>query len=119
MSNYALGLDFGTESARAVLVDVAIGETIATAAESFPDGVIDEHLPGSDRPLPPDWALQNSSDWLVALQGLVKAIMAKSKVAPRDIVGIGLDFTACTVLPTTAEGIPLHTLDPYRDQPHA
>ena len=119
MSKYTLGLDFGTESARAVLVDVVTGETSATAVEPYPDGVIDETLPTSDEPLPPDWALQNASDWLTTLEKTITQVLTDSQVKPEEVIGLGIDFTACTVLPTTDSGSPLHTLAAYRDQPHA
>ncbi len=119
MTNYTLGLDFGTESARAVLVDVATGEMVATAVEPFPDGVIDQTLPGSDTPLPPDWALQNTSDWLTTLEATITRVMAESGVAASAVIGLGFDFTACTILPTTGNAIPLHTLDAYSHRPHA
>jgi L-ribulokinase len=119
VSNYALGLDFGTESARAVLVDVATGETVATAPQAYADGVIDEVLPDSDVPLPPDWALQNPGDWLAALEGTIQAVLAESGVIAEQVVGLGLDFTACTVLPTTAGGQPLSADPACRDRPHA
>ncbi|MFQ5855864.1 MAG: ribulokinase, partial [Anaerolineae bacterium] len=118
MNKCALGLDFGTESARAVLVDVVSGEIVATAVEPYPDGVIDEALPDSSVTLAPDWALQNSADWLTTLEATVKAVLAESGAAAQDVVGIGIDFTACTILPT-ATGTPLHTLEAYRDRPHA
>lgn len=119
MARYTLGLDFGTESVRALLVDVATGETVATAVEPYPDGVIDERLPGSNTPLPPDWALQNPSDWLSTMEKTVTTVMRAGSVAPEAVIGIGLDFTACTILPTTADGTPLHTLPAYRSRPHA
>ena len=119
MSKYTLGLDFGTESARTLLVDVATGETLSTAVESYPDGVIDEALPGSDTALPPDWALQNSSDWLTTLETTIIAVMAESGVSKEDVIGLGIDFTACTILPTTADGTPFHEIEEYRNQPHA
>ena len=53
---YTIGIDFGTESGRAVLVDTRDGREVATAVHEYRNGVIDEHLPGSDKPLPPDWA---------------------------------------------------------------
>ena len=67
MSTYSIGLDFGTESVRALLVDVATGEAAATAVEPYTDGVIDERLPGTGQQLPPDWALQNPADWLTGM----------------------------------------------------
>jgi len=118
MRRYALGLDFGTESARAVLVDVASGEVIATAVQAYADGVIDEVLLGSIL-LPRDWALQNPDDWLAALEVTVPAVLAESGVSPEMVVGLGLDFTACTILPTTAEGAPFCAHESYRQRPHA
>ena len=64
MPPYAIGIDFGTESGRAVLVDTANGREVATAVHQYGNGVIDEHLPGSDTPLPPDWALQDPNDYI-------------------------------------------------------
>ncbi len=119
MERYALGLDYGTESARAVLVNVDTGEMRASAVHPYADGVIDATLPGSDRALPPSWALQNPADWLAALEDIVPAVLAESGVSGEAIVGIGLDFTACTVLPTTAEGAPLCLLPGFRHRPHA
>ena len=77
MGAYAIGLDFGTESVRALLVDVASGETRGTAVERYQDGVIDERLPGTGERLPADWALQNPADWLT---GLERTIDRKSVV---------------------------------------
>jgi len=118
-NKYTLGLDFGTESARAILVHVATGETLATAVHAYADGVIDETLPGSDKSLSPDWALQNPTDWLEALQTTISTVLTESGVTPESVVGLGLDFTASTVLPTTANGTPLCSLDAYRERPHA
>jgi L-ribulokinase len=118
-SKYTIGIDFGTASARAVLASVETGEVVATAVHPYADGVIDEALPGGDQPLPPDWALQNPDDWLDAIRVTIPAVLAESGVAAADVIGLGIDFTGCTVLPTTADGTPLCTLDAYRQQPHA
>lgn len=119
MSRFSIGVDFGTESARAVLVDTATGRTAAARVCPYADGVIDERLPHADRPLPPDWALQNPADWVAALEQTVSGVMADSGVAPADVVGLGLDFTACTVLSAAAAGTPLCALPDLRDEPHA
>lgn len=116
---YALGLDFGTLSARAVLVDTATGDVTATAVHAYADGVIDQVLPGEDVALPPDWALQRPGDWLTSMTHATRTVLAESGVAPGAIVGLGIDFTACTVLPTTAGGTPLCEVDRYRTEPHA
>jgi L-ribulokinase len=119
MSTCSIGLDFGTESVRALLVEIATGETIATAVHPYADGVIDERLPGSGERLPPDWALQNPADWLTGLERTIAAVLSQSGIDPGRVVGIGIDFTSCTVLPTTADGTPLCALDTFRGQPHA
>jgi L-ribulokinase len=117
MGTYAIGIDFGTESARAVLVRTTDGALAATATAAYPHGVIDRALPGESWPLPADWALQHPDDWVGVLEGLLRQMAA---AAPADaIAGIGVDFTSCTVLPTTADGVPLCTLPEYRRAPHA
>jgi L-ribulokinase len=119
MPRYAIGLDFGTESVRALLVDISDGSTLATAVDSYPDGVIDERLPGTNRRLPPDWALQNPADWLTGVERTTRAVIASSGVSPDAVAGIGIDFTACTVVPTAADGTPLCEIEGFRTQPHA
>jgi L-ribulokinase len=119
MPRCAIGIDFGTESVRAVLVDVDGGETIATAVSQFRDGVIDARLPGSDVMLPSDWALQNPADWLDGLDATVCAVMATSALPPESVIGLGIDFTSCTILPTKADGTPLCAMPRLREEPHA
>ncbi|MBN1319104.1 MAG: ribulokinase [Anaerolineales bacterium] len=119
MTTYSLGLDFGTESARTILVNNETGDILAVAVHSYGDGVIDEGLPGSSVLLPPDWALQNPSDWMAAIEICIPKVIAESGVDPETIVGVGVDFTACTVLPCRADGTPLCLLDSFRDKPHA
>jgi L-ribulokinase len=121
LSRYAIGVDFGTESGRAVLVDVADGTQLATAVYSYRNGVIDERLPLPDRdvPLPPDWALQDPEDYLRVFQETVPTVLRDSGVDPADVIGLGIDFTACTMLPVTADGTPLAVLPELRANPHA
>lgn len=119
MSRYVVGVDFGTESGRAVLVDVADGREVASAVYPYSNGVIDEALPGTAVRLEPDWALQDPQDYIATFQNAIPAVLKQSGVDPADVIGIGIDFTACTMLPTTADGTPLCRLPEFRNHPHA
>ena len=119
MSKYTLGLDFGTLNGRAVLVNIKTGEELATAIYNYPDGVIDEALPDSKYKLGPDWALQNPADYLGVLKYAVPEVLKKSGVSPEDIIGVGIDFTSCTILPINKEGIPLCMKEEWKSNPHA
>ena len=121
MSKYAIGVDFGTESGRAVLVDVSNGQETATAVYPYSNGVIDEHLPipGKEIRLEADWALQDPEDYIRTFQNAVPAVLQQSGVDPADVIGIGIDFTACTMLPVKKDGTPLCLLPEFRQQPHA
>lgn len=116
---YALGIDFGTESGRAVLVDVSNGKELATAVYGYQHGVIDERLPGTSLRLDPDWALQDPEDYIRTFKTTVPAVLKTSGVDPADVIGIGVDFTACTMLPVKADGTPLAALPEFRKNPHA
>jgi L-ribulokinase len=121
LSKYAVGVDFGTESGRAILVDVRDGTVLATAVSAYSHGVIDEVLPLDDRrvELPPDWALQDPEDYLRVFQTTIPEVLRTSGVDPAEVIGVGIDFTACTMLPTTADGTPLCVLPELRAEPHA
>jgi L-ribulokinase len=115
---YVIGVDFGTLSGRALVVRVADGLELGTAVREYPHGVLDEALP-SGVALPPDWALQHPDDYRDVLRVAVPAAVADAGVDPERVIGVGIDFTACTVLPTLADGTPLCELAEYRDRPHA
>jgi L-ribulokinase len=119
MAKYAIGVDYGTESGRAVLVHVQTGEEVATAVHPYADGVIDEHLPGNGRPLPHDFALQNPQDYIEVLKTAVPQVLRESGVSADDVIGIGTDFTACTMLPVKADGTPLCFLPEWQSNPYA
>ena len=116
---YAIGVDYGTESGRAVLVDVGDGREVASAVHPYGDGVIDEKLPGTDIELPPDFALQNPADYVEVLRVTVPAVLRAGGVDAGDVVGIGTDFTACTMLPIDETGTPLCMRPEWRDNPYA
>ncbi|GAB2664559.1 ribulokinase [Nocardia goodfellowii] len=116
---YVVGVDFGTLSGRALVVRVRDGAELGTAICAYRHGVIERELPATGVPLAPDWALQDPEDYLDVLRVAVPAAVRAAQVDPADIIGIATDFTACTVLPTTAEGTPLCRLPQFAGRPHA
>jgi len=117
-ATYVVGVDFGTLSGRALVVRVADGAEMGTAVHEYGHGVVESTLP-SGRRLPPDWALQHPDDYVDVLKNAVPAAVAAAGVSPSDVVGIATDFTACTVMPTRADGTPLCALPEFADEPHA
>ena len=116
---YVVGVDFGTLSGRALVVRVADGAELGTAVHEYPHGVLDTRLPGNDVPLPPDWALQVPEDYREVLRTAVPAAVAAAGIDPADVIGIATDFTACTMVPTLADGTPLSEVPGLAGRPHA
>jgi L-ribulokinase len=116
---YAIGVDYGTESGRALLVDLSDGAEVATHVTPYPHNVIDETLPHSGKKLEHDWALQHPGDYIEVLKRSVPAVIKLSGVDPADIIGLGIDFTACTMLPIDANGAPLCFDEALKDNPHS
>ena len=116
---YVIGIDFGTLSARAVLVNVRNGETRASAAADYWRGVIEKSLPDSTRKLADDTALQDPADYLRALETTIRKVLRAENVSPDQVLGIGTDFTCCTVLPTKRDGTPLCYDAKWKSNPHA
>ena len=117
-SKYVIGVDYGTLSARAIVVDVGTGQTLATAVEEYPHGVMVDALPDGT-PLPKDWALQYPADYLKVLETIVPQAVAASGVNKDDIIAIGTDFTASTTMPVDDDGWPLCLRPEYSQEPHA
>ncbi len=114
-----VGIDFGTLSGRALVVRVADGAELGTATCEYKHGVMDEALGSTGRPLPPDWALQDPEDYLDVLRTAVPAAIADAGVTAAAVIGIGTDFTACTVLPVLDDGTPLCQAGELSGRPHA
>ncbi|WPC39347.1 ribulokinase [Clostridium sp. JS66] len=119
MSKYVIGVDFGTQSGRAVVISVDDGKQLSEAVTPYRDGVIDEFLPGTDIKLSSDWALQNPDDYIDVLFTAVPEAIKKSGVNKGDIVGIGIDFTACTMMPVSKDGKVLCQMEEFKNNPHA
>jgi len=116
---YVIGVDYGTLSGRALVVRVADGAELGSAVHPYRHAVVTDAVPGGGRRLPPDWALQVPSDYLDVLRIAVPQALAAAGVDPADVIGIGTDFTACTMVPTTADGTPLCELPRFAGRPHA
>lgn len=108
---FLIGLDFGSESARGALIDVASGREGAYHAHPYRHGIMTSALPGG-RPLPLGFALQDAADYLEAAEVILSAIGAG-----RNVAAIGVDFTASSPLPALGDGRAMSELMP--DEPHA
>jgi L-ribulokinase len=117
--SYAIGVDFGTESGRAAVVDLSSGEVLATSVVRYPSGVIDRTLPSTGEELPHDWALQDPDDWVTVIEQALPDVISKASVPADQVIGLGIDFTSCTVLPATSEGVPLCTIEQWRGRRQA
>lgn len=117
-SRFVIGVDYGTLSGRAVVVRVEDGVELGSATHEYSHGVMDRALPDGT-PLGPDWALQVPSDYVDVLRIAVPAALEMAGVDPARVIGIGTDFTACTMVPTTADGTPLNEVDGFGSEPHA
>jgi L-ribulokinase len=119
MATYTIGIDFGSLSGRAVLVDTANGREVATATLDYPHAVMDTVLAKTGEPLPPAYALQDPADYLLVLETVIPAVIKEAAISPAEVKGICIDFTTCTLLPVTKDGTPLCMTDTFSDEPLA
>ncbi|MCZ8532030.1 ribulokinase [Psychrobacillus psychrodurans] len=112
---YAIGIDYGTESGRVILVNIENGDIVATSVTPYPHGVITGHL--NNRTLGKETALQVPQDYLEVLINSIPEVM--KEINPNDIVGIGLDFTSSTILPVDENLNPLCETKEHENNPHA
>jgi L-ribulokinase len=116
---FTVGVDFGTLSGRALVVRVSDGHELASAEHAYKHGVITDALPGGGVRLPSLSALQVPADYVSVLRTAVPAAVAEAGIDARDVIGIGTDFTACTMVPVRRDGTPLCELEQFADRPHA
>jgi L-ribulokinase len=120
MDRYAIGLDYGTNSARAILVDCAHGRQIAAAVMEYPHGQAGILLSQTD----PHLARQHPADYVAAAEATIRQVLADAAGAvdgfqPDQVVGIGVDTTGSTPLPVDAGGRPLAFDDRFAENPNA
>lgn len=119
MSKYTLGIDYGTNSVRAVVVDCSDGALIGTHVYNYPSGDQGVILDASDHNL----ARQNPADYVAGLEASVVKALADAEstdgFSPDAIIGIGVDTTGSTPLPVDASNVPLAMSDAFKDNPAA
>ena len=116
-NTYSIGLDFGTLSARGVIANVENGKTLPYESSfCYPHAILSE-LDGVS--LPKNYALQHPRDYIDALEFLIYDLLKNNSVDKNSIIGIGIDFTDCTVLPVNEDYVPLCFFDEYKNEPHA
>lgn len=111
MANYVIGVDFGTLSGRAVLVDAQSGQIAAESVLEYSHGVTTDQGPA--------WALQDPIDYLAVLEHTVPSVLREGGVCPEEVKAIGWDVTSCTMLPALSDGTPLSETAVFRNHAHA
>lgn len=119
MAKYTIGVDFGTLSARALLVNCETGRELASVAMDYPHGVMDRVLCTTGEALPPDFALQHPADYLEVLCHVVPGVIKESGICAKEVVGLGFDFTCCTLISVDEQGTPLCFLPQFEKTPLA
>jgi len=120
MSKYVIGLDFGTNSCRSLIVNVADGKELASHVFPYPsgkDGVIVDSAE-------PHLARQNPADYVLGIEATIKKALKKAKevqkkFSPKDIIGIGVDTTGSCPLPVDDQGKPLCFDKKFKKNPAA
>jgi len=120
MSKYSIGLDFGTNSCRSLIIDTADGKELATHVFPYPSGTEGVILDPAD----PHMARQNPADYLSGIEISVKEAILKAREAvrnfsPNDVIGIGVDTTGSSPMPVDAEGGPLCFDKKFQNNPAA
>jgi len=118
-AKYSIGVDFGTNSVRALIVDTATGEEVATSVYAYKSGVEGIILDGRD----PNLARQDPADYLAGFEASILGALKQAKARPgfdsSRIVGLGVDTTGSTPLPVDQAGVALGLHDEFRNEPAA
>lgn len=116
---FTIGLDYGTNSVRALIVNVDNGEEVGASVFDYPHGEAGIILDAKD----PNLARQHPADYLdgamAAVRGALKEAAGKGGFTPEAVIGIGVDTTGSTPLPVDAAGEPLAFKDTFKNNPAA
>lgn len=119
VEKYCIGLDYGTLSARAAMVSVETGEEKASLIYEYKNAVIDDVLPETNVKISPNCAFQDPQDYLDAMMVLLSNIWKKAQIDPVNIIGIGISFTSCTLVPMDQNLVPMCFHQQYRSNPQS
>lgn len=120
MSKYSIGLDYGTNSCRALIVDLSNGDEIASSVFNYPSGDAGIIVDQSD----PNLARQNPADYLIGLEATITdalkiAASNHPEFSAEKVIGIGVDTTGSSPMPVDDNGTPLCFKDDFKDNPSA
>lgn len=118
MGKYTIGVDYGTLSARALLLDLETGSEVATSEFIYPHAILQAEF-FAPNALDKTASLEHPQDYLDALRFTVRDVVARAGISADEVCGIGFDFTSCSVLPLTADGTPLCFMDEFSKEPQA
>ena len=118
-AQYTIGLDYGTNSVRALIVNVANGQEVGTAVWGYAHGTAGVIL-GRD----PNLARQHPADYLQGAELTIREALAAAKKTVKgfstdQVIGIGVDTTGSTPLPVDAQGQPLAFQKKFASNPAA
>lgn len=116
---YTIGLDYGTNSVRTLIVDVATGDEVGTYVFDYPHGEAGILLDPKD----PNLARQHPADYIegavASVRGALNDAAGKDGFTPAAVIGIGVDTTGSTPLPVDETGEPLAFKDEFKSNPAA
>lgn len=120
MNRYSIGLDYGTNSCRSLLVNLDTGEELGSVVFPYPSGENGMILDPSD----PNLARQNPQDYLDGLERIITGVITQARERhpefdPAEVIGIGVDTTGSTPLPVDSDGIPLALKSEFAGNPNA
>lgn len=118
MAKYTIGIDYGTLSARALLLNIETGAEVAVSEYVYPHAILQPEYFATNY-MNPAMSLQHPGDYLEALKLTIRDVLEKARISADDVCGIGFDFTSCSVLPVAADGTPLCFLKEFQNEPHA
>ena len=118
MGRYTIGVDYGTLSARALLLDLDTGAELATSEFTYPHSILRAEF-FAPNAMEKTASLEHPQDFLDALRFTVRDVVAKAGITADEVYGIGFDFTSCSVLPLDKDGTPLCFSKEFAKEPQA